>query len=86
MSSQLRMAMVVRLLAALLALAAFALAGLRLYALSGEVVGPADGVMHSLRIFFPASIGLLLGYLALKGRLPFDDRRSGEEDGNGANG
>ncbi len=71
-----RWRLLLRILSGLLALLAFGLVILRLVALSRLPVAPDDALLHSLRLLFPASLGLLLGYIALFGRLPFShDRR-----------
>ncbi len=74
-------ALVLRLIAGVLALAAFGLTGLRLYSLStlGILMGP-DSLRHAMGLLFPLSLGLIFGYLAWKGRFPFsqDDVSSRE--------
>jgi len=74
-------AFVLRLIAGVLALVAFGLTGLRLYSLSvlGLLMGP-DSLKYALGLLFPLSLGLIFGYLAWKGRLPFsqDDQHSRE--------
>jgi len=63
--------LLLRILAGLLGLMAFGLVILRLIALAKLPVTQDEVLMHTLRLLFPASIGLLLGYIALFGRLPF---------------
>ncbi len=80
-SSRSTVALVLRLVAGALALAAFGLTGLRLYNLSvqGIPMG-SDSVMPAMSLLFPLSLGLIFGYLAWKGRFPFsqDDVRPRE--------
>jgi len=59
---------------ALLALLAFALIGIRLYAVSNKLI-PAEevNVFYSLKLIFTMTMGLFLGYIAIKGRLPFSE-------------
>lgn len=72
-----------RVAAAVLAVAALGLTGLRLYALSGQEISGAEALVHSLRLLFPFTLGLLFGYLAIRGRFPFD-LRAGERDRDGS--
>lgn len=72
-SSQTGLALLLRIVAGILALLAFALVGLRLYSLSHQDVFGGDSLLHSLKILFPASLGIILGYLAVKGRIPFSN-------------
>ncbi len=72
-SPQTGLALLLRVIAGILAVLAFALVGLRLYSLSHQQVSDAESLMHSLRILFPASLGAILAYLAIKGRIPFSN-------------
>jgi len=80
-SSRSKAVLLLRLIAGVLALAAFALTGLRLYSLSvqGIPMG-SDSVIPAMGLLFPLSLGLIFGYLAWKGRFPFsqDDLRPRE--------
>ncbi|MEN8131210.1 MAG: hypothetical protein ABFS45_13665 [Pseudomonadota bacterium] len=63
-----------RLISGLLALLSFALFAVRLYGYSVlDIQTGVEGVMSSLRLLFPLSLGLIFGYLAVKGRFPFSD-------------
>lgn len=59
---------------AVLALLAFFLIGVRLYAVSNKLI-PAEEVdiFFSLQLLFTMTMGFFLGYIALKGRLPFSE-------------
>ncbi len=63
-----------RLISGLLALLSFALFAVRLYGYSVlDIQAGVEGVMSSLRLLFPLSLGLIFGYVAVKGRFPFSD-------------
>lgn len=70
-----RTALLLRIIAGILALLSFLLVGLRLYSLAGAGnTEEADDIMNMLRLLFPLSLGIILGYLAIKGRIPFSAR------------
>ncbi len=61
-----------RIVAGILALVAFLLVGIRLYGYSGaNIKMGSDAFIHSLRVLFPFSVGLIFGYMAIKGKMPF---------------
>ncbi len=68
-------ALLLRIVAGILALLAFLLVGLRLYSLMGPGnANETDEFMNMMRLLFPLSLGMIFGYLALKGRIPFSAR------------
>jgi len=70
-----RTALLLRIIAGILALLSFLLVGLRLYSLAGPGnVDETDDFMNMMRLLFPLSLGMILGYLAIKGRMPFSSR------------
>lgn len=70
--------LVLRIVAGALALLSFALVGIRLYGYSVMgVEGGPGAFMYSLRLLFPLSLGLFLGYWAIKGKMPFVDDNKG---------
>lgn len=71
-STQPTITIILRIVAGVLALVSFVLVGLRLYGYSDQDIAMgSDSVMHSMRLLFPLSLGLLFGYLAWKGKFPF---------------
>lgn len=61
-----------RIAAGFLALLSFVLVGLRLYAYShADITLRSDHLTISLQLLFPLSLGLMFGYMALKGKMPF---------------
>ena len=67
-----KIAILLRVFSGALALIAFAISGIRGYGYL--VAGPqwgAEGGIIILGIFFPLSLGLIFGYLAVKGKFPF---------------
>jgi hypothetical protein len=71
-------------MAGILALLSFAVVGIRLYGYSvagGE--GGAGDLMVSLRLLFPLTLGLFLGYWAIKGQMPFTDDGEGRRKRSG---
>ncbi len=74
-SDQDKTALLLRIVAGILALLAFLLVGLRLYSLMGSGnTNETDDFMNMMRLLFPLSLGMIFGYLALKGRIPFSAR------------
>ena len=70
-----RTALLLRIVAGILALLSFLLVGLRLYSLAGHGnTHEADNIMNMMRLLFPLSLGMIIGYLAIKGRIPFSAR------------
>jgi hypothetical protein len=73
-----------RIMAGILALLSFAVVGIRLYGYSaagGE--GGAGEFMVLLRLLFPLTLGLFLGYWAIKGKMPFTDDGEGRRKRSG---
>jgi hypothetical protein len=70
-----------RIMAGVLALLSFAVVGIRLYGFSitGGEGGPGD-LMASLRLLFPLTLGLFLGYWAIQGKMPFMDEGRGQRN------
>jgi len=59
---------------AVLALLAFFLVGIRLYAVSNKLIPMEEvDIFYSLTLVFTMTMGFFLGYIALKGRLPFSE-------------
>jgi len=59
---------------AVLALLAFFLVGIRLYAVSNKLVPMEEvDIFYSMKLIFSMTMGLFLGYIAIKGRLPFSE-------------
>jgi hypothetical protein len=59
---------------AVLALLAFFLVGIRLYAVSNKLIPMEEvNILYSLQLVFTMTMGLFLGYIAIKGRLPFSE-------------
>jgi hypothetical protein len=76
--------LLLRILAGVLALLSFAVVAIRLYAYSGAGVGGGPGdLMVSLRLLFPLTLGLFLGYWAIKGKMPFTDDSEGQRKRSG---
>ena len=70
-----RTAFLLRIVAGVLAILSFMLVGLRLYSLAGpDAANETDDFMNMMRLLFPLSLGLIFGYLAIKGRIPFSAR------------
>jgi hypothetical protein len=76
--------LLLRIMAGVLALLSFAVVGIRLYGYSvaGGEGGPGD-LMVSLRLLFPLTLGLFLGYWAIKGKMPFTDDGEGQRKRSG---
>ena len=68
--------LLLRAVAGILTLVTAGLVGLRLYVMArtGIPTGP-DSALHALRLLFPLSLALLFGYMALKGKFPFTDKK-----------
>jgi hypothetical protein len=67
-------ALILRIAAGILALVSFVLVGLRLYGYShADLELRSDAFTLSLQLLFPLSLGLMFGYMALTGKMPFMD-------------
>ena len=76
--------LLLRIVAGILALLSFAVVAIRLYAYSGAGGEGAPGdLMMSLRLLFPLTMGLFLGYWAIKGKMPFTDDGEGQRKRSG---
>ncbi len=59
---------------AILALLAFFLVGIRLYAVSNNLIPMQNvNILFTLQLLFTLTMGLFLAYIAIKGRLPFSE-------------
>lgn len=62
-------ATILRVIAGIMTLVSLGVVGVRLYFMSTQGAG---GIMASLGLMFPLSLAMFFGYLAWKGKLPFD--------------
>jgi hypothetical protein len=77
--------LLLRIMAGVLALLSLAVVAIRLYAYSGAGgEGGLGDLMLSLRLLFPLTLGLFLGYWAIKGKMPFTDDGEGQRKGSGS--
>jgi hypothetical protein len=76
-----RSALLLRIFAGILAILSFLLVALRLYSLAGPgSANEGDDIMNMMRLLFPLSLGMILAYLAIKGRIPFSARDLNESN------
>ncbi len=73
---------VLRVVGGTLAVACFVLVFLRLYSLFllDLDTSAAENFVYVLRILFPLSLGLIAGYVAFTGNIPFTSRRDRHDD------
>lgn len=72
-----KLSILLRVVGGSLAVACFVLVFLRVYSLLvlDMESSPAENFVHVLRILFPLSLGLIAGYVAFTGNIPFMSRR-----------
>ncbi len=76
------LSIVLRLVGGSLAVACFVLVFLRIYSIMviGIEASAAERFVHVLRILFPLSLGIIAGYVAFTGNIPFTSRRGRGKD------
>ncbi len=76
------LSLVLRVVGGTLAVACFVLVLLRVYSLFVLDIetSAAENFVHVLRIVFPGSLGLIAGYVAVTGNIPFTTGRTRRND------